>query len=137
MAEANGPMTSEVLAKAMGSNPVVVRRLMAGLREAGFVRSEKGHGGGWSIAGDLGAITLRDVYAALGSPEPFAMGHRTEAPGCLVEQAVNEALDGAFRDAEALLLERMGAVTLATLSEDFHARLAALGGLNKETEHAA
>lgn len=136
MAEANGPMTSEVLAKAMGSNAVVVRRLMAGLREAGFVRSEKGHGGGWTIAGDLGGITLRDVYAALGSPEPFAMGHRTEAPDCLVEQAVNEALGTAFRDAEALLLKRMGAVTLAALSEDFHARMAALGGPNKETQHA-
>ena len=50
-------MTSEMLARAMGTNPVVIRRLMAGLRERGFVQSEKGHGGGWTIACDLAAVT--------------------------------------------------------------------------------
>jgi DNA-binding IscR family transcriptional regulator len=124
MAEYDAPVTSEVLAKAMSTNPVVIRRTMAGLREHGYVRSEKGHGGGWVLARDLATITLRDVYDALGRPALFAMGNRTEAPGCLVEQAVNAALDTAFQDAEALLLSRLGDVTLAALSRDFHARLA-------------
>lgn len=138
MAEHDGPVTSEVMAKAMTTNPVVIRRIMAGLRDAGFVRSEKGHGGGWTIARDLAAITLRDVYAALGSPELFAMGNRTDAPGCLVEQAVNAALDTAFCEAEALLLDRFGAVTLAQLSTDFHARMVAGGpSIDPETVHAA
>lgn len=137
MAEEPGPITSEMLAVAMHTNPVVVRRIMAGLREAGFVRSERGHGGGWTIARDLQTITLRDIYAALGSPDLFAIGNRTEAPGCLVEQAVNAALDAGFREAEALLLERFGRVTLAALSADFHARLAAHGGtLTLEQAHA-
>jgi Rrf2 family protein len=125
MAEHDGPVTSEMLAKAMGTNPVVVRRIMAGLRDEGYVRSEKGHGGGWELARDLAGITLRDVYEALGRPALFAMGHRTEQPGCLVEQAVNAALDTAFSDAEALLMSRLGDVTLARLSADFHTRLAA------------
>jgi Rrf2 family protein len=124
MAEHDGPVTSDMLAKAMGTNPVVVRRIMAGLRDGGYVRSEKGHGGGWVLARDLADVTLRDVYEALGCPALFAMGHRTEQPGCLVEQAVNAALDTAFRDAEALLMSRLGDVTLASLSADFHARLA-------------
>lgn len=128
MAEYEGPMTSEVLAKAMDTNPVVIRRTMAGLREQGYVRSEKGHGGGWTLACDLSKVTLRDVYTALGSPSLLAMGNRTEAPGCLVEQAVNAALDQAFDDAEALLLARLGEVTLAMLSADFHARLVGRGG---------
>lgn len=137
MAEAEGPVTSEAMAKAMSTNPVVIRRILAGLREGGFVRSEKGHGGGWTIARPLSAITLRDVYAALGEPELFAMGNRTDAPECLVEQAVNAALSDAFRDAEALLLERFGAVTLAQLSADFHARMAASGKtIHLETIHA-
>ena len=124
MAEHDGPVTSNMLAKAMGTNPVVVRRIMAGLRDGGYVRSEKGHGGGWVLARDLADVTLRDVYEALGCPALFAMGHRTEQPGCLVEQAVNAALDTAFRDAEALLMSRLRDVTLASLSADFHARLA-------------
>lgn len=100
------------------------------------MRSEKGHGGGWSIACNLTSVTLRDVYTALGSPQPFAMGNRTETPGCLVEQAVNTVLDDAFRDAEALLLAKMGAVSLATLAEDFHQRFAACAASKSETTHA-
>jgi DNA-binding IscR family transcriptional regulator len=138
MAEMDGPVTSKTMAKVMQTNPVVVRRIMAGLRDAGFVRSAKGHGGGWSIARELASVSLRDVYTALGSPELFAMSNRTDAPGCLVEQAVNSALNAAFHDAEALLLDRFGTVTLAQLSGDFHARLVASGvSLNLESHHAA
>lgn len=122
MAEHDMPMTSEALAAHMMTNPVVVRRIMAGLREAGIVTSAKGHGGGWTLACDLRKVTLRDIYEALGSPEFFAIGNRTESPGCLVEQAVNAALDDAFRDAEAMLIARLGEVTLARLSADFHQR---------------
>lgn len=137
MAEHSGPITSEVLAKAMDTNPVVIRRIMGGLREQGYVRSEKGHGGGWEIACDLTKVSLRDIYEALGCPSLLAMGNRTESPGCLVEQAVNAALDRAFREAETLLLDRFGAVTLAALSADFHARRIARGGTyDLETIHA-
>lgn len=137
MAEIEGPVTSELLAGMMQTNPVVVRRIMAGLRDRGYVRSEKGHGGGWRIACDVQAVTLRDIYEALGAPEIFAMGNRSEAPGCLVEQAVNAAMDASFREAEALLMAQLGRITLAALSADFHARLAARGGdVNPETAHA-
>jgi len=125
MAEQPGPATSETLARAMQTNPVVIRRIMAGLRDQGLVRSEKGHGGGWTIARDLASVTLRDIYDALGRPAFFALGNRTETPECLVEQAVNAALDSTFREAEALLLARLGDVTLAALSADFHARMTA------------
>jgi DNA-binding IscR family transcriptional regulator len=124
MAERDGPITSEALAVMMQTNPVVIRRIMAGLRDGGHVRSEKGHGGGWTLACDLAAVTLRDVYNSLGHPSLFAIGNRSEAPDCLVEQAVNAALDGAVRDAEILLLSRLGDVTLAALSADVHNRMA-------------
>ncbi len=125
-------MTSERLASAMGTNPVVVRRIMAGLRDLGLVASGKGHGGGWTIACDLDRVTLHDVYVALGSPEVFAMGHRSEAPSCLVEQAVNASLASAFRDAETLLLARLREITLGRLSAEFHARMAERGLCGQE-----
>ena len=134
MAEQRGPVTSEVLAKAMDTNPVVIRRIMAGLRDQGYIRSEKGHGGGWTLACDLSQVTLRDIYTALGCPSLLAMGNRTEAPGCLVEQVVNAALNQAFHEAEALLLSRLGDVTLAMLSADFHARVGDRGGPH-DSEH--
>lgn len=138
MAEMDGPVTSDALARAMQTNPVVIRRIMAGLRDQGYVRAEKGHGGGWTIACDLETLTLRNIYDALGAPGLFALGNRTESPGCLVEQAVNAALEQAFGEAEALLLARLGDVTLAALSADFHERLAAHRGPHRlEDAHAA
>lgn len=123
MAEFNEPITSEVLAEMMGTNPVVVRRILSGLRERGYVHSEKGHGGGWSLQCDFATTTLRDIYEALGSPPLLAIGHRSETSACLVEQAVNAALSPTFAEAELFLLTRLGAVTLSVLSADFHQRL--------------
>jgi len=130
MARHQGPLTSEAMAKAMDTNPVVIRRVMAGLRDKGYVQSEKGHGGGWSLSCDLTQVTLRDVYVALGSPSLLAIGNRTESPGCAVEQAVNAALGRSFEAAEALLLERLGEVTLASLGEDVRTRVAVRGACN-------
>lgn len=129
------PVTSEELSRMMATNPVVVRRLMAGLRQKGYVHSEKGHGGGWTLACDLSVVTLRDIYVALGSPSLVAIGHRTEAPDCLVEQAVNGALQQAFLEAEALLLARFGEVTLAMLSGDVQTRLVARGPAHVAAGH--
>lgn len=114
-------MTSAELARCMDTNPVVVRRTMAGLREAGFVSSEKGHGGGWEIACDLQKVTLKDIYDALGAPSLLAIGINLENPECLVEKAVNRSLTGAFAEAEALLVKRLDGVTLSALADDFRA----------------
>lgn len=127
MAEVGTPMTSDALAKMMKTNPVVIRRVLAGLREHQLVCSEKGHGGGWKLCRELSDITLHDIYQALDEPTLLAMGNRTEAPGCLVEEAVNNALNTAFAEAEALLLARFRTVTLAQLSADFHQRMQARG----------
>jgi DNA-binding IscR family transcriptional regulator len=137
MAEQEGPITSEALARCMNTNAAVVRRTMSGLREIGLVRSEKGHGGGWRLACDLQAVTLRDIYDALGAPQIFAIGNKTENPACLVEQAVNSALSNALQEAEALLVQRLGNVTLAALSADFHRRLSTRGSQSGDTTHAA
>ncbi|SEM99141.1 DNA-binding transcriptional regulator, IscR family [Sphingomonas gellani] len=127
LADADGPVTSEAMARAMGSNAVVARRTLAGLRDAGIVHSVKGHGGGWSLARNPDEVTLRMVYEALGAPRIFAFGNRSERPDCLVEQAVNAELDDARRQAEAVLLTRMAGVTLSALARNFDTRLSALG----------
>ena len=122
LAEWDDPITSDGLADMLQTNPVVIRRLLAGLRERGYVRSEKGHGGGWTLSCQLENVTLRDVYDAVGSPPLLAISHRTETPDCLVEQAVKDSLDGALQEAEATLLSRFEDISLAQLSDDFHKR---------------
>jgi Rrf2 family protein len=127
MARHDQPFTSEQIANMLDTNSVVVRRTMAGLRKAGYVRSEKGHGGGWSLARELRTVTLLDIHQAVGGPRLFAIGHLSDNPTCAVERVVNQSLDRALGQAEALLLERLRAVTLADLASQFDALCAASG----------
>ena len=133
--EASGPIPSDKLATALDTNPAVVRRTMAGLREAKIATSEKGHGGGWQLSSDPEKTTLLDVYRALGSPRLFAVGNRCDAPACLIEQAVNVALNDAFQEAEALITAQLATLTLAALSTDFNVRIE-LYTTNTENPHA-
>jgi DNA-binding IscR family transcriptional regulator len=116
------PATSDTIAQMLGTNPVVVRRTMALLKERGYVRSEKGHRGGWTLAKPLAEMTLLDIHQALGSSSLFAIGLSTDHPQCLVEQTVNAALTEAFDAAQALLINRLGSVTLEQLASDFERR---------------
>ncbi|MBN9566988.1 MAG: Rrf2 family transcriptional regulator [Alphaproteobacteria bacterium] len=112
MDQVDEPLTSEVLARSMGTNPAVFRRTMAGLRDAGFVRSGKGHGGGWQLARPLRQISLLAVYEALGRPNFFAIGNRSQHTDCLVEKNVNAIMADTMAQAEALFAKRFGEITL-------------------------
>lgn len=112
------PVTSETISQMLGTNPVVVRRTMAGLRTAGYVTSVKGHGGGWTLVRSLAEVTLWDIHHALGSPRLIAIGLADDNPACLVEQAVNRVLEEVTTEAEERLHKRFGEVTLDTLSRD-------------------
>jgi DNA-binding IscR family transcriptional regulator len=122
MDRAEGPITSSAAADMLHTNPVVVRRTMAGLRDAGLVRSDKGHAGGWTLIRSLKNVTMLDVYKAVGEPRIFAIGLADPAPQCLVEQAVNASMTSALHEAEALLIAELGKVTLAAIANDFERR---------------
>lgn len=121
MARSQQPMTSEQIAGMLSTNAVVVRRTMAGLRAAGYVQSSKGHNGGWHIACDLTQVTLLDVHRAVGGPHLFAIGADHPNPRCGVERVVNAAIADALAEAQTVLLQRLGTVTLATLADEFDA----------------
>ena len=100
--------------------PVVVRRTLAGLRDAGYVRSEKGHGGR-TITADLERVSLLDIHRAVGGPRIFAIGNEHANSDCAVEKAVNEALEDALMEAETMLVARLSAISLAQLARSFDA----------------
>jgi Rrf2 family protein len=124
-------MTSDEIAGWLHTNPVVVRRMVAGLRDAGILASARGHGGGWTLARPVEAITLADVAAAL--QERFVtFNTETESPGCLVEQSVNKALDGFRVEVERMLGDRLTTVTLAQIAAECGPGIAAF----MENKHA-
>jgi DNA-binding IscR family transcriptional regulator len=109
-------MTSGQIATMLDTNAVVVRRTMAGLREAGIVQSKKGRGGGWSLLEPLESISLLEVHKAVSGDELFCIGWTDSHSGCLVEQSVNSHIGEALQAAEELLLGRLGTVTLGDIA---------------------
>lgn len=110
-------MTSQEMAACAATNPVVVRRALAGLRAAGIVVSEKGHGGGWRLARAPEEVTMGEVQRALGV-RLASVERAEEASACLVERAVHRALDEAVAEANRVLEARLAAMTLADLVTD-------------------
>ncbi len=105
-------ITSTTLAQCLMTNPVVVRRVLGELREAGIVAASKGHDGGWRLLRPAAEISLRQVYAAMG--ENLLI--RTESdPGdieCGIVRSVNTVMGDFLADAEALLAARLERVSL-------------------------
>ncbi|MGK5024066.1 RrF2 family transcriptional regulator [Janthinobacterium sp. RB2R34] len=110
------PATSEVIAQMLQTNAAVVRRTMAGLREAGIVTSTKGHRGGWLLARPLTDISLMDIYLALGSPELFAIGKDEEKTSCLLARAADAATMAALASARLEFERALRAVSVADLT---------------------
>jgi Rrf2 family protein len=123
MSRENRPLTSEEIAKMLGTNATVVRRTMAALKSEHYVSSEKGHGGGWQLSCNLKDVTLLDVYTAVGKPTIFAIGIGEPDPDCLVEQVVQCKLGDALAEAEAALLSKLGEVSLADLEIELNSNL--------------
>ncbi|OTG79655.1 transcriptional regulator [Acinetobacter sp. ANC 5054] len=119
MARENKPFTSDYIAEMLATNPVVVRRTMAGLKKHGFVDSEKGPGGGWTLIQPLNQISLYDIYLAVGEPSIFAIGNEHSEPNCVVELVVNRALDHAFFEAQEILIKNLKETRLDQLAHDF------------------
>jgi Rrf2 family protein len=111
------PLRSEDMALAQATNPVVVRRVLGLLRQAGLLHSAKGHDGGWRLARPASAITVADVYRAIGEPV-FAR----PAPGpdnpphCAIERALHTTMQNALAEAETLLTTRLDRVTIAMIA---------------------
>ena len=126
MASEDTAITSEQIGRMLGTNAAVVRRTMAGMREAGLVVSGRGPGGGWRLNRPLAEITLAQVYEAIDSPALFALGFSNAEPECLVEQEVNQALERTLVEARERLLRRFAEIRLSDILEGFDKRVAAL-----------
>lgn len=107
--------TSADIADHAGTNPVVVRRVLGRLREAGLLTSEKGHAGGWRLAKAPTRISLADVYLAL--DERLVAGDGSDQkPHCSVEHALQKRVGEVLEEIEASLIQRLSQTTILEVS---------------------
>ncbi|MFI9307408.1 Rrf2 family transcriptional regulator [Streptomyces triculaminicus] len=106
-------VTSEQAADSVNTNPVVIRRSLGALREAGLVEVRHGAGAGWRLAREPESITLLDVYRAV-EDEPLFGLHRSEPnPKCPVGAGIQPALRQAYGEVEAAARNALGGTTIA------------------------
>ncbi|MEP1695166.1 MAG: Rrf2 family transcriptional regulator [Paracoccaceae bacterium] len=108
--------TSADIADHAGTNPVVVRRVLGKLREAGLLISEKGHSGGWRLALAPDRITLADVYLAL-DESLIASAGIEEASRCSVEHVLQRKVASVMADIEHSLIERLATTSIAEVCD--------------------
>lgn len=77
-------LSSREMALGLKTNPVVVRRLMSQLAEAGLIESRKGRDGGVWLAVEPNKVTLADIYRAVEIPEMIADFDRPKLKACPV-----------------------------------------------------
>lgn len=108
--------TSSDIADHAGTNPVVVRRVLGKLRDAGLLASEKGHAGGWRLARSPHKITLADVYLALDESLIAAANEQT-ASECSVENTLQRKVASVMEDVERSLIARLANTTIAEVGD--------------------
>jgi DNA-binding IscR family transcriptional regulator len=104
--------TSELIARSVGTNPVVVRRITGRLARAGLMRVRRGPGGA-VLTRSAEEITLGDVWRAMKDPDdrPLLPLHG-RAQHCPIGQPIH----GAFARAENAWEQALSHTTLGSLA---------------------
>lgn len=79
LAAAGAPQTAEALAGEQGLPPRFLGAILADLRRAGIVASQRGAEGGYRLVRAPGTVTIADVIRALDGPLAEVRGYRPEA----------------------------------------------------------
>ena len=110
-------LTSEFLSCSVNTNPVVIRRLLGSLREAGIVESRAGVGGGWSLRLDPERITLLDILRAVEPQDDFFALHRAEPnPECPCGLHIQGVLTEVYDEVRDGLARQLSGYTVACIA---------------------
>ena len=107
---------SELIAKSVATNPVVVRRVISLLAKAGLVECQAGANGGSMLCIDPRKTTLLDVYNAVTDQEMF---HLHDAhPECPVAVCVKNDLTTILEKAEEKLKGELSRTRLSQVTKN-------------------
>ncbi|MGG0178887.1 Rrf2 family transcriptional regulator [Gottfriedia acidiceleris] len=108
--------TSEWIAGSVNTNPVVIRRVMGKLKNAGLIQVRRGTGGA-TLHKSLNEITLLDVYRAVEVVEEGELFqfHEKPNPNCPVGANIQAVLELILNRAQEAMEKILDEVTMEEL----------------------
>lgn len=110
-------VTSDLLAGSVGVNPVIIRKTLSQLKNAGLITVARGTGGA-EISKDLKAISLLDVYQAvdsLGKTGQLFSFHDNPNPNCAIGKNIHSVLDDKLLEIQAAMERKLAQSSLAEI----------------------
>ena len=114
VSEAESPMSSEQIARSVGTNASYIRKVATRLSRAGIIESHRGVPG-FSLIEAPRDIALLDVYRAVEETEAVHVFdiHQNPSDACIVGRNIRPVLNGMFREAEQTVERKLAGTTLA------------------------
>ncbi len=109
-------VTSDFLAGSINTNPVIVRKILTQLKNAGLIEVARGTGG-ITVTRPISEITFYDVYQAI---EPVENGdlfrfHESPNPACPVGRNIHALLDRKLQAIQGAMENEMKRYTIEDL----------------------
>ncbi|MCD1118510.1 Rrf2 family transcriptional regulator [Chryseobacterium turcicum] len=112
-------MTSDWLAGSINVNPVIVRKEIGVLKEAGLIMSRKGKVGGSQLAKNASEISISEIYAAVKNSDVLGKKNQNPNPACPVGKDINAQLGQLFIETDLLVSKFLGDKSLKEFTEQF------------------
>jgi Rrf2 family protein len=122
------PLKSEQVAESVNTNPVVIRRMLLDLAQAGLVVSQTGSMGGSRLATDPAKTTLLDVYQALECGGVFSLHRQPPSRDCPVGVNIETVLGDVLQEVDSAVEQVLKNITI----DDVVQRLKPCGTLKDE-----
>ena len=112
-------ITSDFLSSSINVNPVIIRKILSQLKDAGLIEVKRGPGGA-VIAKPLNEITFFDVYQSVDCIEENTLFHFHENPNtdCPVGRNIHNVLDDKLIRVQTAMEQELKSITLADLKSD-------------------
>ncbi|MGN8804975.1 MULTISPECIES: Rrf2 family transcriptional regulator [unclassified Blautia] len=118
-------VTSDFISKSTNVNPVIIRKILLQLRNAGLIEVARGTGG-TTITRPLSEITFLDIYRAVECVEDNTLFHFHENPNekCPVGRNIHNVLDDKLQRVQAAMERELRSITLEDVKKDLEHYLA-------------
>ncbi len=105
--------SSARLAATVNTNPVVIRRLLIELQQAGLIRTRRGPHGGAVLLVRPEKVSLFQIHAAVAEPEFFRVHPRRPSHRCPVGKRIGQVMEGIQGRLRCSIRKELEDITLA------------------------